>query len=416
MNVQMSSIFLAAAPLQPRPFDINPAISPWMLFVGAVIAAVAVLYLYNAQQKIAARGIVNSLMGIRVLLVLLVIALLLGPVRQWAHTRHSSGTLYVLLDQTLSMRQKDPQSTDAELLAWASALGYLPAELRPPMTTVDTNRLVALRDDLDHFHADAGHLMGDANDSNSRQLLAANLDRWDKQLVGVAGDLNGDAQIKLLAADVPGALQNTAETVGNSIVSIQADDAAHRAPRLWLKIAGAILAVSALVYFVTWRKRFSSPLLVRALPAICMALALVGLSLFSWAAVQWPEATELAAQANEKVLVIGDKTELPWQSIHDMLGKSIAQIAPIAAAEDNDFLARHGSDPRVQDAIGRVRHMDRAELAYAALTAKGLAGSFWRSQLDHHARQTRSVCSDSQRAAGGRWPEHGYCQRAQICV
>jgi hypothetical protein len=358
---------LAAGPLQPRPFNLNPAVSPWILFVGAVIAAVAVLYLYAAQQKIAGRGVVAVLLAIRIALVLLVIAMLLGPVRQWGYTRHSSGTLFVLLDQSQSMRQKDPQSTDAEQLAWADALGYLPADLHRSPASVCLNQLVAMRDDLDHFRADSDHLLGHADDSRQREQLAANLAGWQKQLNSVATLLSADVQVKQLAADVPGSLLFAADAVAKSIVMIQADSASHRPAHIWPKIVGAILAIFTITFCVIRQKGFSRAVR-HTLPAVYMALALVAISLGTWAAIQWPELASQGGQTIE-VATISDKADLPWQLLHDMLGKAIVQISPLAISADKAFLTAHGNDARVKNALGKVRQMDRAQLAYAALTA-----------------------------------------------
>ncbi|HSU68355.1 MAG TPA: hypothetical protein VLJ39_15860 [Tepidisphaeraceae bacterium] len=359
----------AATPVRPRPFDINPALSPWILFIGAVVAAASVVYLYTAQQKIAQRGIVNWLTTIRVLLILLVIALLLGPVRQWAHTHHSSGTLWVLVDNSMSMRQKDPQSTDAERLRWADSLGYLPPDLRPSRVGANANRLAALRDDLEHYRSDADHLVGDQNDTKQREALATHLVQWKSKLTSVADELGNDPQVKQLAADVPGTLHQSADTIGKSITLIQSGEI-HQGPWVWPIVAGAILALAGAIFFWFDRKRFKSPALAHAAPSICMALILVAVGLGGWAAYLWPTTEDLAAEnaRPDQLQIVGDKATIPWQALHDNLSKSVTQIQPIATRAENEFLDAHRSDPRVQDAFNKVKQLDRADLAYAALT------------------------------------------------
>ena len=361
----------AATPIRPRPFDINPALSPWVLFLGAILAAAAVVYLYSAQQKIAQRGIVNSLTAIRVLLILLVIVLLLGPVRQWARTRHSNGTLWVLLDESMSMRQKDSQSTDVERLRWADALGYLPADLRPAKVVVSANRLTALRDDLEHYRSDADHLIGDQTDTRQREALAAHLVDWKTKLTSVADDLGNEPKVKQLAADVPSSLHQSADTVAKSIVLIQAGEKPRRDFWVWPIVGAAVIALLAAIFVWMRRARFRSPRLVHAAPSICMALALLALFLGGWAAYEWPDAESLAAEraAPDRLQIVQDKTNLPWQALHDTLSKAVTQIQPIASGAEKDFLDAHRADPRLQEALNKVKPLGRSDLAYAALTS-----------------------------------------------
>jgi hypothetical protein len=194
--------------VQPRSFELNPAINPWLLGVGAITAIVAVRYLYKAQRTIASSAIVNTLMGIRILLVLLVIAMLLGPVRQWVHTRHSTGTLFVLLDQSGSMRQKDLQSTDLETLAWADALGYLPNDLQPSSLPLDVSRLNALADELDQLRAQPDR-------------LPERLSAWKQNLNDIAASLASNARVKQSAPEVPGTFQTIAADIGKTSIAWQ---------------------------------------------------------------------------------------------------------------------------------------------------------------------------------------------------
>ncbi len=356
------------APIQPRAIEVYPAVSPWLIFAGAVLAVIAIVYLYSAQQKIARRAVVHALMTIRIALVLMVILLLLGPVRQWIHTAHSNGTLFVLIDQSQSMRQKDPQSTDTERLHWADALGYLPAESRPPQGDVWVSELSALRDDLDRCRSDADHLQGDGSDSDARASLAASLNLWQTDARSLAEKIGDDPQTKLLASDVPASLKSTAETIENGLVTIRAESNAAGRFSVWCKIAGALLAIAAALALLIRRGKIASPMLARLVPAMCVVLVMLAVTLGGWAGFQWPQMRETAGQP-ALVQVLSDNAQIPWQSIHDMLGKSIAQLAVVAGNEDRDFLKAHASDPRVQDALSKVRRMSRADLACAALTA-----------------------------------------------
>jgi hypothetical protein len=360
----------ATTAVRPRPFDINPVLTPWWLLAGAVIAAAAVVYLYTAQQKIASRKVVGSLTAIRILLVLLVVALLLGPVRQWIHTRHSSGTLWVVVDESLSMRQKDPQSSDAERLRWADALGYLPADLHLSRTPLSANRLTALRDDLEHFRSDADHLLADSNDTKQREALATHLVDWRTKLGSVADDLSNDSQAKAAAPDVPGTLRSDADTIGKSIVVIRAGEDAASPPWLWPKWLGAGLAIVLAIYLWVRRRRFTSEFLRQTAPSLCMGLILIAIGLAGWAAYQWPEVEALATETGRPdELAIGDKSNIPWQALHDDLSKCITSIQPVATKAEKEFLDGHKSDARVQEALDKVRKLNRADLAYAALTA-----------------------------------------------
>jgi hypothetical protein len=357
--------------VRPRPFDINPALAPWLLFAGAAVAAAAVVYLYTAQQKIASRKIVNALTAIRILLVLLVIALLLGPVRQWAFTRHSSGTLWVVVDESLSMKQKDPQSSDLERLHWAEALGKLPPDARPSHLGLSVNRLAALRDDLEHFRADADHLTGEGEDAKPREALAGHLVEWEKGLTSVADNLANDPQSRSAAGEIPSTLRRDADTIGKSIVQIRAGASGPGVPWLWPKWAAAILSLILAVYVYARRRHFKSRWLAHAAPSLSMGLIFVAIGFAGWAMYQLPEANPLAAQANspDRFQVVGDKTSIPWQALHDDLSKSITTLQPIAMRSDKAFLDAHRSDPRVQSALDAVRDLSRADLAYAALTA-----------------------------------------------
>ena len=363
----------ASSPVvHPRPFDINPALSPWILFAGGVLAAAAVVFLYNAQQKVAAKRVVTSLTAIRILLVLLVIGLLLGLVRQWSRTRHTNGTLWVLVDESMSMRQKDPQSTEQEQLRWADALNLIPAELHPSRLPVNVTRLTALRDDLEHFRGDAEHLLGDQNDTKQREALARHLVEWKTSMTSVADELGNDQQVRAAAPDVPATLHQASDTIAKSVTLIRAGERPDSPPWIWFKVVLALLALAGGIYFWIERKHFKSPAMAHAAPSLCMASVMIALGLAGWAAYQWPEAENYAADHSrqDEFQVVQDNSTIPWQALHDGISKSISSLVPLATKAEKDFLDAHRSDPRLTDALSKVRQMDRADLAYAALTDK----------------------------------------------
>ncbi|HXE52212.1 MAG TPA: hypothetical protein VN541_04320, partial [Tepidisphaeraceae bacterium] len=86
-------------------WDFSPAVSPWLLVPGIVLSVAAIAWLYLAQRRIGSTAVVATLTVIRIVLVLLVLAMLLAPARQWTLSRHSSGTLWLLVDQSGSMKQ-----------------------------------------------------------------------------------------------------------------------------------------------------------------------------------------------------------------------------------------------------------------------------------------------------------------------
>jgi hypothetical protein len=311
MLLQMlQPLLLDIEPIRSRSWEFNPAISPWLLAPGALAAAVAVVYLYRAQQKIASRAIVNTLTVVRTLLVLLVFALLLGPVLQWSRARHSNGTLWVLADQSLSMRQTDPQSAPEERLRWADALGYLPSDLNPPRLDVQAARLAALRDDIEFLKAQGGPLLDDEKGQKERDQLSRSMSDWSAKL-------------------------------GQVIDAIDKDPAARG------------------------RTDVSNDLRQ-------------SLSLSAQAATQLQ-----STRPDETAAAI------PAQALHDSLSAAISRLRPLADAAVSNFRNDHASDPRVQNALAKVKQLSRADLAFAALTGKSSRGL--KSLADELGRQDVKV-------------------------
>jgi hypothetical protein len=197
---------LAAESSHLRALTFDPAFNPFLLLLLGAAVTVAVFYLYREQQKIASLRIVGFLTGIRIALILLLLIMLLRPLRQWSSTRNAGGTLWVLLDQSLSMNQLDPQASAIERLRWADALGYLPADLRQSKLDERAAELAALGDELQYLQFNGGS-NGDAIKSWRQQLndLAAKLQR-DPQAGSIAADLQRIAAADTLGRDGQAAL------------------------------------------------------------------------------------------------------------------------------------------------------------------------------------------------------------------
>lgn len=372
-NRLLPSLLLDAL-VGPRPFEFTPMAPPWLLLMAAIVAVVAIVYLYSAQQKIASKIVVRVLTGIRILLVLGVVAMLLGPVYQRVRTTHSSGTLWVLVDQSISMRQKDQQSTLEEQVRWADALGLLPPELRPSRLLVTLNQLIALHDNVKHLESEASHLSDVEEGRRRRQMLAEELTKWSGRLAHVADALDSDAVARTASQDSASDLRRVAESVSQSIVSHPSEP--HAAgPWRWPKVFGSAITLALAGYLYTARRRLRSPLLARLAPALTIGLLLSALALAAWVANQWNDgAVAQNPDARSITPIVLGTADVPWQALHDSLSKAITQLTPLARQAEQRFLDEHGSDPRVIDAAAKVRILNRGALANAALTADSARG------------------------------------------
>lgn len=169
-----------------RALSFDPAFNGFLLLLLGAAVGVMVFYLYREQQKIAPRRIVHWLTAIRIALVVLIMLLLLRPVRQWASTHNTGGSLWVVIDQSLSMKQTDPQSSRIEQLRWADALGYLPADMRTSRLDRMAAKLSALRSELEHLQT-AGESLADSSST-------ASIEKWVDQLNALAAEFDKDPQ------------------------------------------------------------------------------------------------------------------------------------------------------------------------------------------------------------------------------
>lgn len=205
--------------VQVRAWNVNPLVSPWLLFPGALIAIAAVSYLYTAQKRVASARLVHALTILRVMLILLISALLLAPSRQWAIRRHSNGTLWLLLDQSLSMRQTDPQTTARERLRWAEALGELPADMHPPGAGATLCGLIALRDGLAHLRRQ----FEGSPDQRTLDEREEDLSAWRRQLSSIGARLAGDPATASFARNAEAISQSLQDQPGVALKSAQDD-------------------------------------------------------------------------------------------------------------------------------------------------------------------------------------------------
>ena len=110
----------------------------WPLALNGFIGALAieiVLGLYQLEKRIVPVMVGKWLMGLRVLAVLAVLTILVQPVFSRKETRKVDRNVVVVLDESASMQQADPQMPVGERLALASWLGLGGQEGRPPLAT-----------------------------------------------------------------------------------------------------------------------------------------------------------------------------------------------------------------------------------------------------------------------------------------
>src|SRR5688572_141890 len=170
--------------------------SKWLVLLAVAAAGVMIFYLYRAQQRIASRRLVVALTAIRLVLIGLMFVLLAAPVYQRRHSRELGGTLWLLVDQSMSMDQVDRQMTPVECLHWAEALGVLPANLRSSLApSRDIAQLTALRAELVH-QQNRSQISSPDDDAQRIATFTKQLQVWHKQLHNLAERLSQDASTK----------------------------------------------------------------------------------------------------------------------------------------------------------------------------------------------------------------------------
>ena len=232
-------------------YSLSPhwAFNRWLVVLLVLVAGALVVYLYRAQQKVASRRVVVALTTIRLLLVLLMFVLLAGLSVRWNRTASAGGTLWVLVDNSASMSQRDPRATAVEKLRWADALGYLPAEFRPSKLDRQAARLGALKADLNYLRTRGDLASNPADAARDAGEFAAALREWGDRLRAVANELASDAEVKRSGGTVAAAVHEAAQKVNQAADKAGAakrrEDVAKDVPwGEWAKaIDGALAAV-----------------------------------------------------------------------------------------------------------------------------------------------------------------------------
>jgi hypothetical protein len=145
--------------------------------------------------------------------------LLFSPQTEYETERTTSGTLFLVLDQSRSMDSQDPQSSAIERLRWADALGYLPAGTRRGRPDHAAAEVDALRQQLADLQA-AGAIAGPDDAAHARYIEA--LHQWraalDRDIAAFAEDelVSGPgsptvAALKRLSSAVEDALSATGD-------------------------------------------------------------------------------------------------------------------------------------------------------------------------------------------------------------
>ncbi|MGN6370050.1 MAG: hypothetical protein ACTHN5_17475 [Phycisphaerae bacterium] len=186
--------------------DLTPHPSFWFVLPLFILSGAAIVYLYLAQRQLASENAVRWLTGIRTALLLLLLALFLQPTLKWMHSRTSNGELWLLVDQSPSMRSTDPQASPAERVRWAEALGYIPENARPAKPDVVLANFLAAAAEFNTLRPSSAQIGAPLNREQERSRvseLAARLTEWAKSIAKVRQQLAADPSGATPAAKTP---------------------------------------------------------------------------------------------------------------------------------------------------------------------------------------------------------------------
>ncbi|MDB5356746.1 MAG: hypothetical protein JWN24_3199 [Phycisphaerales bacterium] len=231
----------AAPPLAYLTWD--PPIAWWILLPGMIAVGVMLYYLYRAQQQIAPKRIVHWLTAIRIALIALLAILLLRPLWVFKNTEPVGETLWVLLDQSLSMGQRDTQANAIERLRWADALGKLPGELRTSRLDRSAVRLSALHDELLHLQRQTSPAADEKEAPRQLEGFVQSLKDWDEHLNDAVSRLEKDPKAQSgdgpsIAKGLREAADQMSQGIGQAAARTKIDEAASDIP--WGKVGAAI--------------------------------------------------------------------------------------------------------------------------------------------------------------------------------
>ena len=173
----------------------RPALPPWLLAIGFILAVALVVHLYRAQRALAPVWTIRWLTLLRLALVALLIVLLADPVLRWVQVVDSPGQLWLVLDGSQSMAFKDPQAGAVERLRWACALGLIPKDLFSDAWDRDAARLLLLREQLRRYRTLSRRLASSLTRRGPSPALLRDLRVWLRRLRADTGRLGAAAPL-----------------------------------------------------------------------------------------------------------------------------------------------------------------------------------------------------------------------------
>ncbi len=173
----------------------RPALPPWLLAIGLILAVALVVHLYRAQRALAPVWTIRWLTLLRLALVALLIVLLADPVLRWVRVVDSPGQLWLVLDGSQSMAFKDPQAGAVERLRWACALGLIPKDLFSDAWDRDAARLLLLREQLRRYRTLSRRLASRLTRRGPSRALLRDLRVWLRRLRAATGRLGAAAPL-----------------------------------------------------------------------------------------------------------------------------------------------------------------------------------------------------------------------------
>jgi hypothetical protein len=338
----------------------HPQLPIWALLPLFALAAAAAIYLYLAQQRIATQRVVVTLTILRSLLILLMFLVLLSPVRQFMHTSTNGGSLWLMLDQSGSMAQSDPQANPVEKLRWADAAGFLPPTFRTSSLDRPAVKLIALREDANYLQ---GLTAIPAEDKDARKNvddLVKGLKRWNNQLTATIDGIEKDP----LGKSDPGAaatikpLRTAADAVANGIGKVDTRGKPEEAATdiAWKDVQLALTTAAGTLQSVADKndkKLAADPAAAEALGKVAkMSRAkLAELVLTEKSKPGAGGFDEVFAKQNLKVLGFGDKTQVIIPEKGEAVNKTVdaALNKPVEPATDIASALRTVGDHVAQD-------------------------------------------------------------------